>query len=235
MKLCDIQIQWIPVGNRHRPDAARASTSEETSEVRLLFSHERCEVIETSGNVVATLNTKTYLALRTLTSINEIYFKGYIRPENKNGLTSSAVQSDKSTITPMRKAQNTKSSIDLLVFGPQLAAEVLAKEMARYRLFLQHPFPIPSDVPYENPQYFNISGVSLSNGSLLPAIQGLEDVRNESNASPSQEDNGQAATNLAHVLDHLPQHDYLKEASIDSRIKTPLLRLVIEDNVALQC
>ncbi|KAI0010503.1 SNF2 family N-terminal domain-containing protein [Xylariaceae sp. FL0662B] len=221
--LCDIQMQWISAAGHRSANETSASTSEDTFEVKLLLYHERCEITDMLGNAIATLNIKTHLALKKLTSVNQIYFKGYIRQDDQDHLTSTVIQPDRPAKKPRKSAQNPKSSVDLLVFGPREIADVLAKELAQYRLFLQHPFPLPSDVPYENPQYFHIDGVSLSNGSLLPPIQCLDNAEDGSDALSSREDDVQQDTDLAHVLDHLPQHNYLKEANIDRRISTPLL------------
>ncbi|KAK2762331.1 hypothetical protein FQN54_001341 [Arachnomyces sp. PD_36] len=103
--------------------------------------------------------------------------------------------------------------------GPPTVSETLAKELSRYRLFLQHPYPKP-DIDYENPQYLTISGAPFSNGAILPPIR---DDRLQQAARSSDEIDDDEIDNFTTLLDNLPRHDYLGEAIVDRNIRTELL------------
>lgn len=219
MQLCDVRIQWISAASRQKLVSQGVSKKQDVYDVNLVLSDGRCEVVDVFGDIVAVLNSKTHLALSKLTAVNQIQFRGHIQRDNLNSTTTGGKL--------LLNGSSAHSLLDLLVFGPQLIAENLARELSRYRLFLQHPDPLPADVSYSNPQYLPIAGAFLTNGSLLPAIQDLEDVEDHedtSNISSSQEDDKLQMSNLADVLDHLPQHNYLEEVQVDHRISTPLLR-----------
>ncbi|KAI0894696.1 SNF2 family N-terminal domain-containing protein [Annulohypoxylon nitens] len=210
--LCDIPIQWISVASVQGMNSAisRAAYRNDISDAKLQFSDGRSDVVDPSGKTIAMLNNKTYLALsKVLASINAIRF---------SLVTNSAEQGN----LPLRGSID-KSSVDCLVFGPRSVSNDLAKELSKCRMFLQHPVPLPSDYPYENPQYLNIAGASFSNGSILPAIRGFHEAGTDCNVSRSQQDNEQQTDTLLSVLDSIPQHNYLKEAEIDPRISTVLL------------
>ncbi|KAI4859476.1 SNF2 family N-terminal domain-containing protein [Hypoxylon rubiginosum] len=216
--LCDVRIQWISAASRQKLVSQGVSKKQDVYDVNLVLSDGRCEVVDVFGDIVAVLNSKTHLALSKLTAVNQIQFRGHIQRDNLNSTTTGGKL--------LLNGSSAHSLLDLLVFGPQLIAENLARELSRYRLFLQHPDPLPADVSYSNPQYLPIAGAFLTNGSLLPAIQDLEDVEDHedtSNISSSQEDDKLQMSNLADVLDHLPQHNYLEEVQVDHRISTPLL------------
>lgn len=192
--------------------------NEDTYDVKLRFYDGQCDVIDATGNTIAMLNKKALLALGKLTSIDQLSFCGNIR-QGDQGHRIPIDNPRKRPITGF----NTRSSVDFLVFGPKAIADSLAKELSRYHLFLQHPLPLPSNVLYENPHYLHIAGASFSNGSILPAISYIDESQRGSNVPSSSEDDDQQSTTLTHILDHLPRHTYLREASIDQRISTPLL------------
>ncbi|KAI1777215.1 SNF2 family N-terminal domain-containing protein [Hypoxylon cercidicola] len=213
--LCDIRIQWISTASHQKLVNQRGLNKQDTYDVSLVLANGRYEVVDVFGDIVATLNKKTHMAFSKLTAVNQIRFSGNVQKDGSNLLTTGG--------KPPANGSSAYSLVDLLVFGPQSIANNLAKDLSRHRLFLQHPNPLPVVVPYDNPQYLRMTGVSLTNGSLLPAIQDFEDPEDISNTTSSQEDDELQMSNLADVLDHLPQHNYLKEVQIDHRILTPLL------------
>ncbi|KAI1387873.1 SNF2 family N-terminal domain-containing protein [Hypoxylon trugodes] len=213
--LCDIQVQLIPVVNRRKPIPSGSET-EDISAVKLVFSEDRCDIVNSLEIVIGTINKKTHIALSKLTSIKQIYFSGCIKPTYHDNRISTTTKS------PSISSPIATTSADFSIFGPRAIAEQLAKELSRYRLFLQHPTPLPDSVPYENPQYLSIAGISFSNGSILPAIKGIDESEETPDTPSSLEENEQL-TDLNYVLDHLPQHNYLTQIKIDQRISTPLL------------
>ncbi|RWA09490.1 hypothetical protein EKO27_g5618 [Xylaria grammica] len=108
----------------------------------------------------------------------------------------------------------------LNIFGPRSVKDTLAKELARFRLFLQHPVPMPEGISYENPQYLSTASSSFGNGAILPPIP-TEIFRHEtSKAGTSDQDE---ATTITTVLDNLPAHNCVGNIDIDKRIRTTLL------------
>ncbi|KAI1374362.1 SNF2 family N-terminal domain-containing protein [Hypoxylon crocopeplum] len=211
-QLCDIQIQWLPTPGHQKMSNLRVPKDASTSNIGLRFSDARCDVLDASGNAIGGLNNKTHLALSKLPSLNRIHFSGYIQQNDQDYPSSVTVSTRKRQI----------SSAEFLVFGPKVIADDLAKELSRSHLFLQHPSPLPSEVPYENPQYLDIARGIFSNGSLLPPIQGLDNPETSCDAS-SQEDREQHVTDIIQALDDLPRHNYLIEANVDQRVSTTLL------------
>ena len=115
-------------------------------------------------------------------------------------------------------------TIAILIFGPRSVAETLAKDLSRYHLFLQHPDPRPSHVVYENPQYLSMVGSSFLNGALLPPI--LTEAFQGETDRPEEFDQDEEV-DLVAVMDNLPEHDYLREADVDGRIRATLKRWVL--------
>ncbi|KAI2628484.1 SNF2 family N-terminal domain-containing protein [Hypoxylon sp. NC1633] len=218
--LCDIQIQWFLHVSSQKSSGLRTPKDDDIFDVELLFLSDRCDVVDMLGNAIGSLNKKTHLALSKLASLNQIKISGYIRQHNQQHLIPHGLSN---TGKPPLHDSKTKASADFLLFGPQDIADDLAKDLSHYRLFLQHPYPLPVAVPYENPQYLDIAGSSFANGSILPSINNSDEKERSCEASSSQEDNVQQVTDIIQVLDHIPQHDYLKEVAVDERISTPLL------------
>ncbi|KAI1458191.1 SNF2 family N-terminal domain-containing protein [Annulohypoxylon moriforme] len=202
--LCDISIQWISAASRQKSNHYR-----DVSDAKLVLSNESGDIVDTFGNTIATLNKKTYSALSSVAaSISPVRFDLIQETIDQKG--------------PSTSSSINRSYVGLLVLGPRSVGNDLAKELSRYHMFLQHPVTLPSNFSYENPQYLNIAGASFSNGSLLPAITGYDEIESNSDVPPLQEDEQQVDT-ISYVLDHLPEHTYLKEAEIDPRISTTLL------------
>ncbi|KAI2464721.1 SNF2 family N-terminal domain-containing protein [Annulohypoxylon bovei var. microspora] len=220
--LCDLPIQWTSTAGHQRFNNIRPGIvdHEDISDIKLLFSDQRGDIVDASGNIVAVLNKKIRLALsKVVTSINSIRFNGNFQRENRNYSISRIVHQGKLS----SYCSDNRSSIDFLVFGPRSVGNNLAKELSKFNMFLQHPITLPSGFLYDNPQYLSIAGSSFSNGSLLPPVTGFDEMNNSFDVPSSQEDDEQQVDTLAYVLDHLPRHSYLKEADIDPRISTVLL------------
>ncbi|KAI1769275.1 SNF2 family N-terminal domain-containing protein [Hypoxylon sp. FL1150] len=215
--LCDIRIQWISNSSRQKLVSLGKLKEQDTYDINLRLSDDQYKITDVTGIPVALLNKKTHLAFSKLTAAKQIRFGGNI-PEDDSIINSTAVAGQQPA-----NGSNADSLVNLLVFGPQSVADSLAKDLSRYRLFLQHPDLLPALVPYSNPQYLPIAGALLTHGSLLPAIQDVGELNHTSDVSSSQEDDDVQTFNLADVFDHFPQHSYLKEVQVDHRISTPLL------------
>jgi SWI/SNF-related matrix-associated actin-dependent regulator of chromatin subfamily A3 len=161
------------------------------------------------------MNKRTHLALASLPSVGTMKFTAIItQSEFQQKLARAAASTG-------AKLQNIACAIAILVFGSQSLAETLANDLSKRNLFLQHPYPMPPDVAYKNPQYLEIVGSSFSNGDILPPIS-VETPGQDTNSS--HDFDGNEALDLAGVIDNLPRNDYLKEADADVRISSKLLR-----------
>src|SRR5215469_4635138 len=186
---------------------------------KLIFEEDRCDIQCQEGVSIASMNKKTHFALRSLSSRDEVRYKGLLpRAKFKEKLAAAAQASSLDSTDII-------CSMSLLVFGVRSIADTLANELSRYHLFLQHPYPVPTHILYENPQYPSMIASSFPNGALLPSIS-VEAFEPEIEADPCAEELEHDAEDLMAVINSLPRHDYLKEADIDNRIQTTLLRQV---------
>lgn len=184
----------------------------------LIFEQDRCNV-QFKNISVATMNTKTHHALRSLQSKLRVRYEGLVtRVEFKEKLDSvmKPLGADISKLT---------WSMDIQIFGVRSIGDAVAKELSQYRLFLQHPYSVPFDVAYENPQYPSMLRSSFTNGAVLPPIS-IEASHRETKIHLHPEDLDDDVEELSAVINDLPRHDYLREVDIDKRIQTDLLRQV---------
>ena len=182
------------------------------------MSKDRCELQSEDGRSIATMNKKTHLALSDLSSsAKSIDFRGLIsRKELNERITTSP--------EPFNlKAPSIFWGINVHVFGARTDAEVVGRELSRYRLFLQHPSPLLDDTTYENPHYLHLPGNSLPNGAILPPIPS-ELLERETGHTKTKETPNHEVADVFSVIDDLPKQDYLKEVKADGRIQTTLLR-----------
>ncbi|KAI1171636.1 hypothetical protein F4777DRAFT_591102 [Nemania sp. FL0916] len=173
---------------------------------------DRCDILS-KGNMIATMNSKTHHALNSLSQAVSLRYTGILCQEQVRPASIVAAGA------PLRDSKPS-CAICLLLYGPESIGDNLAKELAKYRLFLQHPIFIPVNVMYKNPQYLTTIQFSFTNGAILPPIQ-KEDSSPKINLAinPDCID----STYLLDIVDHLPVPQQMKEADIDQRIKTTLL------------
>ncbi|CAG8962047.1 hypothetical protein HYFRA_00005089 [Hymenoscyphus fraxineus] len=182
----------------------------------LIFGQDRCEV-QFQGTNIATMQKKSQRALQQLISCSKerIIFKAIV----------SSIELKKKMYMIMQSSVVDEShlpwSINIQIFGVRADADIVAKELSKYRLFLQHPVPRPSDAIYENPQYLNTFGSSFINGAVLPPIV-VEASQKDSSHNLVSEELLDDADQVRAVINNLPKQDYLEEAIIDERIKTEL-------------
>lgn len=180
----------------------------------LHISQDRCDLLA-QGSPIATMNRQSHFALTSLSSAASLEYTGIIHQTQSRKIpvaTTKALPATSSKLT---------CAMALLIYGPQSISDSLAKELSRFRLFLQHPTPIASHIVYKNPQYLSMAQSSFANGAILPPITN-EII--EPNNDQTVELDCNEFTDLLDVVDHLPRHQQLREADVDQRIKTPLLR-----------
>lgn len=163
------------------------------------------------------MNTKTHSALKSLQNRETLKYTGLIpRSELQQKLSAAA--------EPLGSSSTKLSCLmGILVFGPRWVADTLAKNLSRYHLFLQHPDYRPDDAPYYNPQYLGIPGSSFVNGAILPPIL-TKALQTDIEESVKLQHDDLPGPDLETVMDNLPQPSHLREAEIDNKIRTTLLR-----------
>ncbi|KAI1871349.1 uncharacterized protein JN550_004794 [Neoarthrinium moseri] len=209
-----IQIRFNVALHAHSINSDSFEGENDTfTSLELQIANDRCD-IAVKGNLVATMNRRTHFALNSLSCAREIQLTGMMpRSEFQKKLKESMVHTG-------AKAQDLACVMAISVLGSRAIAQPVAKDLSKHHLFLQHPQPIPSHVPYENPQYLDMVRSSFSNGALLPpiSVETLSQERDQSGDLDQSED-----VDLAAEMDNLPRHDYLTEVNPDSRITVELL------------
>ncbi|KAH6856125.1 SNF2 family N-terminal domain-containing protein [Chaetomium sp. MPI-CAGE-AT-0009] len=180
----------------------------------LVIDEERCD-ITVAGLPIGILNKNTHLALKSLPS--QARYKGMV-PKQEFQQKLAAAELSRGVDLP-----NQPYTMVIVLSGPRSIAESLAKSLSKYRQFLQYPDPKLPGLEYENPQYLTMGGSWLPNGAVLapiaPELFGKDtDRRDNIDQEPEDE------VDLRAVMDNLPKPAYLREADIDGRIKTTLLK-----------
>ncbi|KAH8586237.1 SNF2 family N-terminal domain-containing protein [Bisporella sp. PMI_857] len=181
----------------------------------MVFVQDRCD-IQFKGTNFATMNTMTHRALTYLPSKEKVRYKALVpRTEFKQKLyaITQSLSVDVSQLV---------WSMDIHMFGVRSTADTVAKGLSKYRLFLQHPSPMPFDIPYENPQYFGKVGSSFTNGFILPPIS-AGPSQGPAELHPSSEDLDHRIDEVMAVINDLPRQDYGREVDVDKRIRTDLM------------
>jgi hypothetical protein len=217
-KLNDIQVQLTCTHKKTSLTFVEAQRNGEDFQFLGISFHESyCEIQSQEGISVATMNKKAHHVLRPLSQEHNVRYQAVLpKVKLKETLDTPA--------RPMHIAPTNRTiPISVLVFGPRSVSEHLAKALSRHRLFLQHPYVIPTQELYENPQYPRSITTSFLNGMILPPIalsatQGDKEIETSAGgADPDPED-------LIAMINNLPDHDYLnKDTDIDARVTAVLL------------
>jgi SNF2 family DNA or RNA helicase len=158
--------------------------------------------------VVAIIDEETSDGLRCLASIPSIRFESYLTHddwENKLEMSSS------------RKSKF-ETEIEVTVYGNRAVADELCKALDDAELFLQRPV-ITRGCPYENPQNMQFSDLEEDDDATSISEADAQAISQEAMASQFTLEN-----DLALILDNLPSHDFLREATISVDIKSPLMK-----------
>jgi len=105
--------------------------------------------------------------------------------------------------------------VNVHVYGSRDGKEAVGKVFSRARLYFQHPYHCDSSIEYENPHYLNFGNITVSEAPIL------------SSWSTSYQTERSSKYNISEAFINLDQQEYVRQANIDSRIRTPLLRFVI--------
>jgi SWI/SNF-related matrix-associated actin-dependent regulator of chromatin subfamily A3 len=220
-QLKEVEIKIITDQNKYSKAFEKTGRDEDIfAYLDLVFGQDRCDV-QFQGLNIATTQTKTQHALQQLIycSKERVRYKALVaRAEFKEKLDAALqpLSVDKSKL---------RWSMNIQIFGVRSIADIVAKELSKYRLFLQHPYPMPFNAAYENPQYFSMVGSSFTNGAVLPPIS-VEATQREIESNAVSEELNHGLDDLRAVINNLPKHECLKEVDVDERINTDLLRQV---------
>jgi len=184
----------------------------------LIFGKDRCDV-QFQGINIAAMQTKAQHALQRLkacsketTRFEALVLQAEFKEKVQAVMQAFGVGKDK---LPW--------SLNIQLFGVRSIADIVAKELSKFRLFLQHPDPKPLSTAYENPQYLSVVGSSFTNGAVLPPISvEMKQKRLDIYGVSHESDDG--LEELRGVINSLPKHEYLREVDVDDRINTNLLR-----------
>ncbi|KAL2843330.1 SNF2 family N-terminal domain-containing protein [Aspergillus pseudoustus] len=178
----------------------------------LFVQDDRCDVL-TQRTHIATMNSKTHHALSSLRLPERPKFLGIIsKPELQEKLSAAAESS-------VNRSARVTCPMSILVTGPLSMAQILAKEFARYHLFLQHPEPKPIDLEYNNPQFLSLVGTPCLDRPILPPILGGTHLRDTGN--PDRLDDLEA-DDIEAIFDNMPQETLGTDVKIDACIVTKL-------------
>ncbi len=106
--------------------------------------------------------------------------------------------------------------IDVNVYGSRDATGVVSSVFSRSRLYFQHPYHYDGSAKYDNPHYLSFSNIE----NPEPPTLSLE------NTSLYQTERS-TKCNISKVLENLDQQEYVRQADVDPRVRTPLLKFVL--------
>jgi hypothetical protein len=116
---------------------------------------------------------------------------------------------------------------DIVLFGPQLMQDDIAKELGGSQLFLQKPHDGSYSGHYDNPQSMNLPHLDSANlDATQLSIDSLEHQNDPQIRTRNESDLLLAdfVLNIDQLFDQLPTHGYLMKVRIDqNKIPTPLL------------
>lgn len=222
-QLCDVQARGCPVKDHQEITLQPTGILESNlRSLKAAIGQHSGTLVSDCGKRLAYLNNKTHMALREVSSNHNIsctaLIKGDVLEGHLTAVNNALGQKSRSAsgIVPF--------TFDLLVFSPKHLADLVARTLAKYMLFLQHPHPYTYTEAYENPQYLDIPGASFSAGSILPPLnKDLVDAYESAEAQQVKKGSKQDVLDPSSILDDLPIPKGIHAIDIDSRIKAKLL------------
>jgi hypothetical protein len=105
---------------------------------------------------------------------------------------------------------------DINVYGPRDAREAVGKVFSKARLYFQHPYRCNGYNKYDNPHYLSFSNIAIPESPIVKSGRTLV----YQTERPSK-------CNISEAFENLDQQEYVRQANIDSRVRTLLLRFVL--------
>ncbi|CAI6242193.1 unnamed protein product [Periconia digitata] len=115
-----------------------------------------------------------------------------------------------------RSKFHTNLIVDINLYGHAHSAKAAGDALASSQLFLQFPTSDSRGLVYDNPQHLKLPGLAD-----VHYLRHLDTLMEESIEERVQE---ASRTDIEAILDHMPQHGFLRELSADARISTELVK-----------
>ncbi|PLB50322.1 hypothetical protein P170DRAFT_463556 [Aspergillus steynii IBT 23096] len=207
--LRDIQVRIDHIKDPQSLHFTDIPGEHEFASLDLSIQDDRCDILSL-GTSIATMNRKTHHALNSIRLPDPPIWTGVMPKSELQQRLIAAGTSPRSKVT---------CKMSVLVIGAPSIAQTLARELAKYHLFLQHPDPKPANLGYDNPQYLSLVGAPCLDRPILPPIL---DIPNQRDGHNSEGLDGGESEDVRVVLDTFPQQTLRNEVEIDSRIRTRL-------------
>ncbi|EPE30717.1 P-loop containing nucleoside triphosphate hydrolase [Glarea lozoyensis ATCC 20868] len=101
---------------------------------------------------------------------------------------------------------------DINVYGPRDATEAVGKVFSKARLYFQHPYRCNGYNKYDNPHYLSFSNIAIPESPIVKSGRTLV----YQTERPSK-------CKISEAFENLDQQEYVRQANIDSRVRTLLL------------
>jgi len=186
----------------------------------LTFEESRCELLADGALKLATLNTKTFNQINALSETAPLSWEGLVTEQ---------------ALAEAFEDSNSKKVIKIClnVYGPPGSSDGIGLELSRKGLFLQDPDCIRESCRYENPQYLELPAQEFEQHMEPGHLTENPEQQDEGALSLAQAAHGQVSTStdlaanfeFDHLLDQFAQQKDLRQANVNSRIKTVLLEL----------
>jgi len=206
-QICDVEAQLLD--NPHIFDDANLVNEQESSQdyyqLRVI-SRNNYFVLQSFTEIeIGALNTAISHCFQELSGTASVRYEVFV---NYNALRE-ATQAWK------RTGKRGTLPIDVNVYGSRDATGAVGRVFSTARLYFQHPYHYDSSAKYDNPHYLSFSNIANPESPIISS----------ENTSVYQTERS-TTCNISKVLENLDQQEYVRQADIDSRIRTPLLKFV---------
>jgi hypothetical protein len=182
--------------------------------LQLSFCEQYCVLQMKEGRAFGLLNKRAFRSLTTLSCFRELNYTALIGRDDWRERSFAADEDSKLRCI----------CVDVNVSGPRRVLDTIAKELSRAGLFLQLPQQGTTTLPYENPQYLHLPGVvQVEELSVVSSFQASSVGTPVPRCEQALTSDGRLP-DFDMIFEELPQHEYLKEAVADFRVKAILLR-----------
>lgn len=213
-----ICIQLCNVAVRLRTEESRQSVSNRQDPVvqvgkrrfrrlNFMFQNGRCDLATEEEEKIAVLNMASFRALEALKTEFFVELEGLLELSDGNYRYSRSIKKSEHPLD---------AKLDIVIRGRRRFANNVAEMLCQADHFLEDPYWNPGPMPYENPQYLELSGLPMREDDLIHGEETLTDSPN--GLMPD------FMTDLDQIIDQFARHDYLDQAHVDPKITTNLMR-----------
>jgi hypothetical protein len=204
-QICDVEAQFLD--NPHIFDDAylinEQGHNQHSYQLRIVPRNNFFALQSLAGIEIGVLNTNISHCFQDLLGSAFIRYEAFVRPN----VWGEAIQTWRQT------GKRGKLPIDVNVYGSRDATEAVGKVFSRARLYFQHPYRCDGSTKYENPHYLSFSNIGTHESRILTSW-----------STSVYQTERSLKCNISEVLENLDQQEYVRQANIDSRVRTLLLR-----------